>query len=563
MKRIKTTYQIAKNIALVGTVTFLLAIVLSSCKEEYLTRQALDRFQESNVWNDAGLVETYVNSAYRSLPQGHEFIFGRILSCLTDECNRRSNANYDLITAGNVSSTTLGILDFWQGIVNPAGAITAQGHYNTISITNVFFDNIESSPIDTAMKKRMIGEMKVLRAFSYFRLIGFFGGVPLITKAFSLRDNFDLPRKTYDECMAFVIKETNEAIALLPLTYPAASMGRVTKGAAMALKSRALLYAASPLNNTSNDKAKWQKAADAAKAVIDLNLYSLFNDYKTLFLAANIYNPEIIWTRPFSNSLDRETYVELGLYPNGYGGFGQVHPLHNLVEDYETKNGKLQKDDPTFNLQKPYDNLDPRFYASILYDGAPFKGRPVETFYPKGLDSNEGVLSPHNATQTGYYQRKFMDETITNPTGVNQGNTPWIFFRYAEVLLNYAESMYQLNNEIESRKYINLIRNRPSVTMPPITESGDALLARIQNERRIELVFEEHRWFDVRRWMIAPVTDNEGAKKMNITKDANNNKNYNVVVFQQRAFFNRNYLAPIPQKEIEKNSKLAQNPGYN
>lgn len=563
MKRIKTIYNTATNFALVCTIFFLSIVILTSCKKDFLNRLALDRIQESNVWNDAGLIETYVNSAYRSVPQGHEFIFGRTLSCLTDECNRKTNANYDMITAGNVTSTTLGILDFWQGIVNPAGAITAPGHYNTISITNVFFENIESSPIDTAMKKRMIGEMKVLRAFSYFRLIGFFGGVPLITKSFSLRDNFDLPRNTYDECMAFVIKETDEAIALLPLTYPAASMGRVTKGAAMALKSRALLYAASPLNNIANDKTKWQKAADAAKAVIDLNKYSLFNDYKTLFLAANLYNPEIIWTRPFSNSLDRETYVELGLYPNGYGGYGQVHPLHNLAEDYETKNGKLQKDDPTFNLQKPYDNLDPRFYASILYDGAPFKGRPVETFIPKGLDSNEGVLSPHNATQTGYYQRKFMDETITNPTGKNQGNSPWIFFRYAEIFLNYAEAMYNLGNETEARKYINLVRSRPGVTMPAVTESGNALLEHLQNERRIELVFEEHRWFDVRRWKIAPVTDNEDAKKMNITKDATSNKTYNVVVFQQRAFFDRNYLAPIPQKEIEKNSKLAQNPGYN
>jgi hypothetical protein len=409
----------------------------------------------------------------------------------------------------------------------------------------------------------MIGEMKVLRAYSYFRLISFFGGVPLITTSFSLKDNFQIPRNSYQECLDFVIKELDEAANLLPPTYAATSQGRITKGAALALKSRALLYAASPLNNPSNDVAKWQRAADAAKAVIDLNRYSLFNDYKTLFLAANLYNSEIIWTRPFNNSLDRETYVELGLFPNGYGGFGQVHPLHNIVEDYETKNGLLQKDDPAYNSQRPYDNLDPRFYASILYDGAPFKNRAVETFLPKGMDSNEGALSPHNATQTGYYQRKFSDESITNPTGTNQGNSPWIFIRYGEILLNYAEAMYNLGNEPESRKYINMIRSRPGIMMPPVTESGAALLMRLQNERRVELAFEEHRYFDVRRWKIAPVVENEDAKKMTITKDAAGNKTYKVEVFQDRAFFDRNYLAPIPQAEIQKNGKLVQNPGYN
>src|SRR6185312_10764074 len=150
-------------------------------------------------------------------------------------------------------------------------------------------------------KNRMIGEIKTLRAFSYFRLISFFGGVPLITKPFNLDDNFSLPRNSYDECMDFVITELDDAINLLPLDYGSADQGRITKGAAMAIKSRALLYAASPLNNPSDDKGKWKKAEDASKAVIDLNKYSLFPDYKGMFEANNNYNSEMIWVRPFNH----------------------------------------------------------------------------------------------------------------------------------------------------------------------------------------------------------------------------------------------------------------------
>lgn len=309
---------------------------------------------------------------------------------------------------------------------------------------------------------------------------------------------------------------------------------------------------------------KWQQAADAAKAVIDLNQYALYPDYKTLFLASAMYNSEIIWTRPFNLQLDPENvYVELSQYPNGYGGFAQVHPLQNIVDDYETLNGKLIKDDITYDPQNPYVNRDPRFYASILYDGAPFKDRQVETFLPKGQDSNEGPSQPWNATQTGYYLRKFLDESITNPGGSNIGNTPWTFIRYAEILLNYAEAKYNLGDEATCRDYINKIRSRPSVNMPLVTEGGQALLTRLQNERRIELAFEDHRWFDTRRWKIAPIVLNVPGKRMAVTKDpATGKKTYTVVEYQPRQFFDKNYLVPIPQYEIAKNPKLTQNTGY-
>lgn len=332
----------------------------------------------------------------------------------------------------------------------------------------------------------------------------------------------------------------------------------------MAVKSRALLYRASPLNNPENDQQKWQDAADAAKAVIDLNQYALFDDYRTMFLEENIYNSEMIWQRPYNQFASREAvYVELSTYPNGYNGFGQVHPLQNLVDDYETVNGLLPENDPAYDPQNPYVNRDPRFYATILYDGAPFQGREVETFLPGGLDSNEGPVSAWNATQTGYYQLKFANERIVNPSGNNMSQTPWTHYRYAEILLNYAEASYFLGDEATAREYINKVRSRASVSMPDVTESGEALLKRLQNERRIELVFEEHRWFDVRRWKILPQEADEDKMRMSIRKNPDGTKEYNVEFFKEGVFNEANYLLPIPQSEINKNALLEQNPGYN
>ncbi len=374
-----------------------------------------------------------------------------------------------------------------------------------------------------------------------------------------------LPRNSYDECHEFCYfgawMRPQHYCQLHILQH---KMGRLTKGAAMAAKSRALLYMASPLNNPANTASKWQAAADAAKAVIDMDLYSLYPDYKSQFLLANSYNSEAIWSRPYNYTLSAEAaYLELSQYPNGYSGYGQVHPYQDMVDSYEMLNGKLPKDDASYDPQNPYINRDPRFYMTILYDGAPFKGRPVETFLPGGRDSREGPISSWNATETSYYLRKFIDESITNPGTLVQGNSPFIFFRYAEILLNYAEAKYFLGDEATCRDYINMVRSRPGVGMPDVTESGAPLLARLQNERKIELSFEEHRWFDIRRWKIAPVVMNTPATRMDVRKDlATGIRTFTVQTMYQRGFTDKNYLIPIPQAEIEKNASLVQNPGY-
>jgi hypothetical protein len=535
------------------------AAMIFSCNKGVLDQNPLSMYSDATVWKDPSLIGTFLNNTYRSMPTGFYVTQGLPLSCLSDEAACRNNTNFDIINKGNISPSALGPLDYWTSSGN-------QSYYDVISKCNVFLGNITRSSIDTALKNRMIGEVRVLRAYSYFRLISFYGGVPLITKQFSLSDSFSIPRNTYDECLNFIVTELDKAAAALPLTYSAQDQGRITKGAALAIKSRALLYAASPLNNPSNDMAKWQSASDAAKAVMDLNQYALYSDYKTLFSNKALYNSEIIWSRPYNNVVDPEVIpliLEQVLFPNGYYGYGQVDPLQNLIDQYETVNGKLPKDDPSYDPQNPYVNRDPRFYATILYDGAPFKGRAVETFVPKGQDSPEGSLTPQNASVTGYYVRKYVDESITNPSAANCGNTPWTFFRYAEILLNYAEARYFLGDEAGCRNYINQVRSRSGVNMPPVTESGPALLTRLQHEREIELAFEEHRYFDVRRWKIAPQVLNAGAQKVVITKNvATGIKSFAIQAFQTRVFLDKNYLVPIPQSELDKDAALIQNSGY-
>lgn len=532
------------NSALKGGL-LLLCLGLSSCDDSFLEKQPLDKISETDVWSDEKLVEAFVNSCYNVR---HGFLVDYYLMPLSDEAFRRGRETYHLINRGEITPVNNTALDHWSNF------------YGIITNCNIFFQNIEKSPIDESVKKRMIGEVTFLRAYAYFRLISLYGGVPIITKVFGLKDDFAVTRNTFSECSDFVVTELNKAAEILPNAYTGANQGRITKGAALALKARALLYAASPLNNPENNKAKWQAAADAAKAVIDMGIYTLYPNYKSLFLTP--FNSEVIWSRQFKNNLKVEHSIDLHFFPNGSGGYGQVNPLHNLVDAFEMKTGKLPVEDPSYNPQNPYVNRDPRFYDCILYDGAPWQNREIGSYLPGGPDSSEGVEG-WNASFSSYSCRKFVNESIGRPSATNLGNTPWVYIRYAEVLLNYAEALYQLGDEKTAREYVNKIRSRESVKMPNVTESGSELLKRIQHERQIELVFEEHRFFDVRRWKIAADTDNKDAEKMVITRNPTTGaKTYKVEVFQARSFNERNYLIPIPQNEIEKNGKLEQNPGY-
>ncbi len=537
--------------------------IMFSCSD-VLDKKPLTSYSDAVVWNDPSLIEAYIANIYKRFPTGWN-----ILANQCDENTRRNNVAYDNINQGNLTpSNFIEFANWWSGEKHAGGSdgsgFRPGSYYAVIASINQFFDNIGAADFDETLKNRMIGEMKFLRAYAYFRLASFYNGVPLITKTFKLDDDFFLPRDSYSVCMDFVVSEFEEAASLLPLTYQTKDLGRITKGAAMAAKARALLYMASPLNNPTNERSKWEAAANATKAVIDLGIYNLHPDYGNSYKEYELYHSEIIWARLYNNGKYEEMPVERSHMPPGYYGYAHTHPLQNMVDSYETLNGLLPKDDPTYDINDPWVNRDPRFYASILFDGAMYQGREVEVFIPGGLDSYQGPIEAWNATMTGYYVRKFANENIVVPRGLNNGNTPWPFIRYNAVLLDYAECMYMLGYEDACRDYINLIRKRPSVDMPLVTESGEELWERYVNERKVELYMEEHRYFDVRRWKIAPQVLNENAWKVDVFKDPNTGvKTLEYSKFQDRVWKDKMYYLPVPQDEINKNPNLVQNPGYN
>jgi hypothetical protein len=565
MKKIYRHLFDRKNLILISVLFISSMFILVSCDKNFLDITPKDSFTEAAVFEDPALLEAFVNYTYRLTPHGYQEMGGLLpLATLVDEAHSKGNvATLGPILAGNIRPDNMHALDVWTGAGQSLSSRNYRSYWTPIKQCNEFMSKVADSKLDQELLTRYTGEIKMLRAYSYFQLINHFGGVPLFTKPFTL-DDWQVPRNSYDEVMEFVLDELDDAIDMLPLSYDGKNLYRLTKGAAMALKARALLYYASPLNNPSNDQARWQAAADAAKAVIDLDLYELYPDYEGIFLEKTGYHPEIIWARQFIHIIEPQVYLERRLFPNGWLGHGHTPPIQNLVDDYEMTNGKKINDpDSGYDPQNPYVDRDPRFYATILFDGAPFKDRTLETFTPGGLDSFESPISSWNASETGYNMRKFIDEDVDD-IGSGNTNAPWIYIRYAEVLLNYAEAMYNTGDEDVCREYINKIRNRPGVEMPPVTESGEALWDRLVNERRIELVFEEHRFFDVRRWKIAKEVLSIDHTRMSINKDTETGeKTYTVLQHVPCNFEEHHYRSPIPLEEIEKNPLLEQNPGYN
>lgn len=528
---------------------------LSSC-EEIFEISPQDKISEADVWKDEKLVRLYMNACYtKSYEQG---LFRTTqIGHATDELHSiKGSVYYNIIVRGDLTadniSTVHAYLNNWK---------TA---YALIRDINNFFDKIDQAPFEEAIKKEMKGEMKFMRAYLYSQLIWRYGGVPVIDKVFGLNDDYSVERKSYDYCVNYIVTELDEAISFMPNQHTGANLGKASADAARTLKSRVLLYAASALNNTSNDLTKWQKASDAAKTLIDTR-YSLHNNYHGLFLAQC---SEIIFARYHTQASALDLSRQVGR--NGNNGWGSDSPTQNLVDDYEMNNGEMPylpngsvNAASGFNPATPYLNRDPRFYASILHDGSVWMKRATETFVG-GLDSREGPIEAWNASMSGYYLKKFVPEDIPPIGGTIYPTSPWIMFRYAEVLLNYAEAEFMLGHEDVARTYINLIRSRSGVNMPPVTDTGAALKKRIQHERRIELVFEGHRYFDVRRWKIANETETKNIMGITIVKNADGTKTYSPKNLITRSWNDRLYLLPIPRVEIDRSvGSLTQNAGYN
>jgi hypothetical protein len=590
-----------RNLLYKFKIVLLAVLIMTSCNDDFLETKPLDQFAAEDIWGDPALTEAFINKIYRDIPVGLMSTAGSV-----DESRSRSQAGFEinnsLITPDNSG----------YGSWNSA--------YASIRTCNIFLEKAEEinfgeSLIDgKTQKDRMVGEVVFLRAWNYFNLTSYLGGVPIITKVYGLNDEFSVPRNSYAECMKFIVDECDKAAGLLPEVHSGVNDGRATKGAALALKSRALLYAASDLHNpekntiatagfsnpellgyTSGDAAaRWKAAKDAAKEVMDLGLYNLYKadpapgdstakNYAELFLSNK--SEEDILVRYFAASISKGING-WGWAPNGWYGNGGVGAINELVEDYEMADGsRFDRNNPAHALE-PYKNRDPRFYASILHEGAVYRPRPVdlraidplgaaqfgtwhkwednELVKVYGLDSRNSIANSWNANNCRATMRKFLDPAIDIEAG--HQDLTWRYFRYAEILLNYAEACIELGEDAEARTYINMIRKRAG--MPDVTESGDALRQRYRNERRIEMVYEDQRFFDVRRWLAGPdayhaVHGVDIIYELNPDKTTATIPTITPVQLMTGAWLDKLYFFPISRGEMNKNDLLIQNPGYN
>lgn len=545
-----------------------------SCKKDFLEVKPTDRLSESALLADSSLFEEFITNRYLGVRlqdkegEGTNPGFGRgfeyaMWSSVSDESIYNNDDNTWLIQRGLLAPENTGI----------AGTIWGRS-YRSIRECNWALSNLAAVPMSATHKTRLRAELQFIRAFRYHDLIRNYGGVVLMgDKVYNLSDNLQdealFTRSSLKDCMTYVLVQLDEAATGLPVNNDGTwAFGRATKGAVLALKSRLALYSASPLYNTGT----WPDAVKAAQAVMDLGKYSLYaGGYANLFLDAG--NPEAIFARLYTKNANH-THLEIANGPNSYGGWGGNVPLQNLVDDYQMNNGKSIAD-PTsgYNPQSPYTNRDPRFYATILYNGAQYRGSTVETFTPGGKDSKDGPDN-WNTSKTGYYLRKFMNDAypLQNPWG-NAGFQPWYYFRYAEVLLNFAEAANEAygptvvpsGSSLSAQVAVNQVRSRASVNMPalPAGISQAEMRDAIRNERRVELAFEEHRFYDVRRWKIADVTENKPALGILITKNGNTLNYATKVALDGRAFSQKMYWLPIPRAEIQSSgNKLQQNTGY-
>lgn len=541
-----------KRIILILTTLFLVGCDI----DKYLDKAESGGLTLEEVFGDYAQAEKFLSNIYAQLP--------------VDYTNKYTNASDDSESPHGTAGENQINNGVFSPASNPFNNWTAT--YQAIRSANIFLQNADRIPVvnqnQSTGKPRMIGEATFLRAYFYAELFRRWGGVPLITEPLDINQSMQIPRNTAAEVVDFLIQECDKAADLLELEYPSIHLGRATKGAALALKSRVLLHYASALHNPSNDPQLWQQAADAAKAVIDLDFYALHNDYKALFHTRT--SREII----FQSTVNYTNFTLQTFVPSQGGQVG-ITPLQNLVDMYEMTNGELPflSENPGiaptinpasgYNPERPYENRDPRFYMSILFNGATWRQQPVYTYQGAPLD---GIGGGFNNTTTGYYLAKMVDQNSSRTPTIQNGNYYWIYFRYAEILLNYAEALNEALSAPNSEVYraINEIRERPGVNMPriPAELSKAQMRKRIRNERRIELAFEGQRYFDLKRWRIgAQVVPN--AYGMHITRRDDGSFVYNRFLVENRVYPNHFDLFPIMQTEINRNNALEQNPDYN
>ncbi|MEI6946337.1 RagB/SusD family nutrient uptake outer membrane protein [Paraflavisolibacter sp. H34] len=528
----------------------------------------------------------FLNNLYNYIPDGFNRVYGDFLDAASgDAIPSRNNTAVEFYTNGLVS------------MLNNPDPYWGNSYYG-IRQANIFLQNYQKAPLKASMasfKTSWPAEARFIRALLYFELVKRYGGVPLVgDSVFNFTDDLSFKRNTYEECVNYIVSEC-DAIKndLYKEQISDQNWGRIPRGAALALKARTLLYAASPLMNgggietdpakkaltgyVTADPARWQKVVDACKELKDLNVYalqtsgaSLQANYNTLFLSRRISASanEIILARQSAQNTDLERLnAPTGAFGTITNNEGRTSPTQEFVDAFPMSNGlALTEPGSGYNANNPYANRDPRLAAAVFYNGVTWLKRPVETF-EGGLD--KPTSGTRVRTKTGYYLKKFLYDASAATTYANQ-NHNFILFRYAEVLLNNAEALNELDRTEEAVTEIIAIRKRAGIAAGTNNRYGikggiakEEMRNLIRNERRLELAFEEHRFWDVRRWKIADQVLSGPVHGMKITRDAATGAlTYQKEPVNTLTWNNKLYHMPVPYSEVVKNPNLVQNEGW-
>ena len=518
----------------------------------------------------------YQFSTFENVKQVATNVYGYVQDGLADVAGTmREAATDDAVYAWEVND----LKTYYDGSWSPTNLIDNQWsyYYSAISAANYFLENCPSDFPATIYQenykekmeqlKNYPLEIKALRAYFHFELLRRYRNIVIVDRSLSIKEVNDLKPSTYDQAVSWIVDQCDEIIPLLPTTYKNTTKGeiaRTTKGMAMALKARTLLYAASPLNNPTNDKAKWLKAAAASKDIIDTKTYRP--------VAEEVVNNEAAEGLIFGKWNSPNNNFERANFPMGFeGGYSGVCPSQNLAEAFDLIDGTpfdwFNEEHRKSALK--VENRDPRFKKTLLSNGVSFKGEIIETF----LNGKNG-LPQEGATPTSYYLRKLLrEETSLIPGSTTSYQHIVPLFRYEEVLLNYAEALLEaeknptykgmegeINYDLSPLEAVNQVRNR--VRMPALSSDLDyaSFQKRLRNERRVELAFEGHRFWDIRRWKIG-----KDAKKVyGLTLSAKGNGTLNMerTLVQDRVWEDKMYYYPIADFELFNNKNLIQNDGW-
>lgn len=548
-------------------------IILSGCKK-ILDVENITAFDPGKVWNDPQLAQAYLTDLYaKTLPGGWPV-------------NNGNNADE---LAGNLGA----------GAVTTANNLFKTWPYATIRNINILFSEIDKGSLTDANKGSIKGQAYYLRAWAYFNMVVIHGGVPIIDKPQGVNDDLLVPRNSTKECFDFIETDLQKALALLPGKFTGDDRGRVDKASVLAFLGRVLLFKASPQFHPSKpfDNTDWAKAYDANKLAKDQLAamgYGLVANYASIWDKTNKGNKEVILSIVFkkpnkSNGRQEDASRPLSESKNATGG---DQPVWEMIEAFPMKDGYPSGSSPNYNysLQTYWQNRDPRFYASIVYNGSIYElsnktGRRQYT--AKGIATNEDMFGPGQLfNRTGFYPRKGMDPSLLQ-AAVNENETDWIELRYAEVLLNFAEAANETGRSAEAVSALIDIRKRAGIEAGLLNLYGlstglarDQIRDAIYLERRIEFIFEGKRFNDLRRARKLNVTD--GMSKRGLLSVLKPGKNpadgatwlllpedftYSVLPLLSNGTNvmstpNTYYFFPIQRVEIDKNPKLLQNAGW-